>query len=387
MADRLRGHCPSTLKAAVRRAYGRDMSSDHSLLVEVPALGDFVELLGSHGYVVVGPTLRDGVVVLDEITTYDSALVDLGVATSPGSYRTIDHPGSRFGGIVGPDSPKRWMSPPDRVAWTAREVESRIEVDVASPPGRRAYFGLRPCDVAAREILGNFWPSHPDDLLVVAECTSPTETCFCASMGTGPGADGRGDVILTELGDGRVLARSGSDRGAVLLAKVQGVEASSAEIALAEERVSAAAESMTRAIDPRAARVALEGGRESEVWADVAERCLACSNCTMVCPTCFCVTISDTSDLTGTVARRIRWDSCFTPGFSEIHGGPHRASVASRYRQWASHKFSTWWDQFGSAGCVGCGRCIAWCPVGIDITTEVNRIVAEAGIVEEVVHA
>ena len=123
MADRLRGHCPSTLKAAVRRAYGRDMSSDHSLLVEVPALGDFVELLGSHGYVVVGPTLRDGVVVLDEITTYDSALVDLGVATSPGSYRTIDHPGSRFGGIVGPDA----SLAADEENGTCREQTERLD--------------------------------------------------------------------------------------------------------------------------------------------------------------------------------------------------------------------------------------------------------------------
>jgi formate hydrogenlyase subunit 6/NADH:ubiquinone oxidoreductase subunit I len=363
------------------------MSSEHNLVVEVPALGDLVELLGSHGYAVVGPTVRDGVVVLDEITSYDRELIDLGVETAPGTYRTVDRPGALLGGVVGPDAPKRWMSPPDRVAWTARDVDSRIEMDVASPPERRAYFGIRPCDVAARSILDRFWPSHPDDVLIVAECTDPADTCFCSSMGTGPGAGDLGDIVLTELGDGRVLVRSTSDRGAVLLAKVHGDEASGEDIALALERVAAAETAMTRAVDPGAARIALERGRESKVWDDVARRCLACANCTMVCPTCFCVTISDTSDLAGEVSRRIRWDSCFTPGFSEVHGGPHRVSVSSRYRQWASHKFSTWWDQFGSAGCVGCGRCIAWCPVGIDITAEVNRIVEEVGIVEEVMHA
>lgn len=356
-------------------------------MVEVPALGDLVELLGSHGYVVVGPTLRDGVVVLQEITAYDQELVDLGVETSPGSYRTIDDPGARFGGIVGPDSGKRWTSPPDRIAWTAREVDGEIETVSADPPARRAYFAIRPCDVAARAIFGKFWPNHPDDLLIVAECTTPAETCFCASMGTGPGADESADIILTELGDGRVLVRSGSDRGGVLLAKVHGKEASSADVDLAHARVRDAAGSMTRVVDPQAARIALAAGRESTVWSDVAERCLACSNCTMVCPTCFCVTISDTSTLAGDAIRRIRWDSCFTPGFSEVHGGPHRVSISSRYRQWASHKFSTWWDQFGSAGCVGCGRCITWCPVGIDITAEVNRIVEEVGLVEEVAHA
>jgi sulfhydrogenase subunit beta (sulfur reductase) len=363
------------------------MSSDHNLVAEVPALGDLVELLGSHGYVVVGPTLRDGVVVLDEITTYDEKLAGLGVATSPGSYRTVDSPGARFGGSVGPDSSKRWTNPPERVAWTAREVDGDIEVDHAEPPVRRAYFAIRPCDVAARDIFGRFWPNHPDDLLIVAECTSPADTCFCASMGTGPGANESADMILTELGDGRVLVRAGSDRGGVLLAKVHGEEASTADVELARSRVEDAAQSMSRSIDPRAARVALAESRQSAVWDDVAQRCLACSNCTMVCPTCFCVTISDTSDLTGEVSRRIRWDSCFTPGFSEVHGGPHRASISSRYRQWASHKFSTWWDQFGTAGCVGCGRCITWCPVGIDITAEVNRIVEGAAVAEEVAHA
>jgi ferredoxin len=363
------------------------MSSEHTLVVEVPALEDLVGLLGSHGYVVVGPTVRDGVVVLDEITTYDLGLVDLGVTTSPGSYRTTAQPGSRFGGSVGPDSPKRWMNPPSRTAWIAREVDGRIEVDVADPPARHAYFGVRPCDVAARDIFNRFWPSHPDDLFIVAECTSPADTCFCSSMGTGPGAGSSADIVMTELGDGRVLVRSASDRGAVLLAKVKGEEASEGDRRIAAERVLAAGDAMGRAIDPQAARVALAEGRESPVWGDIAARCMACSNCTMVCPTCFCVTISDTSDLGGSVERTIRWDSCFTPGFSEVHGGPHRESIASRYRQWASHKFSTWWDQFGSAGCVGCGRCITWCPVGIDITAEVNRIVEEIGVEQEVVHA
>lgn len=369
--------CPLPLPVATVRAYGLDMGSDRCLVIEVPALGDLVELLGTHGYVVVGPTLKDGVVVLDEITTYDPALADVGVETAPGSYRTVESPGSRFGGAVGPDSAKRWMSPPDRIAWSARSIDGEIELEQAPGPVRKAYFGIRPCDVAAREIFGKFWPGHPDDLTIVAECTTPAATCFCTSMGTGPGAGDGSDVVLTELGDGRVLVRAGSDRGAVLLAKIHGAEAARDDIALADERVAAAAESMPPRLDPEMARRALAVAPESPVWADVADRCLACSNCTMVCPTCFCVTISDAGDLAGEVTRRIRWDSCFTPGFSEIHGGPHRESVSSRYRQWATHKLSTWWDQFHTAGCVGCGRCITWCPVGIDIVAETNRVIEE----------
>lgn len=85
--------------------------------------------------------------------------------------------------------------------------------------------------------------------------------------------------------------------------------------------------------------------------------------------------IEDVTDLTGQQAERKRkWDSCFTLDFSYIHGGSIRPSVYSRYRQWLTHKFASWQDQFGTSGCVGCGRCITWCPVGIDVTEEITAI-------------
>jgi len=114
-------------------------------------------------------------------------------------------------------------------------------------------------------------------------------------------------------------------------------------------------------------------------WNDVAERCLTCGNCTMACPTCFCTTVEDMTDLSGDHAERWQsWDSCFELDFSYLHGGPVRSSPRSRYRQWLTHKLGTWHDQFGSSGCVGCGRCIVWCPVGIDLTEEVAALQAEA---------
>jgi ferredoxin len=110
-------------------------------------------------------------------------------------------------------------------------------------------------------------------------------------------------------------------------------------------------------------------------WDEVATRCLSCTNCTQVCPTCFCVTVEDHSNLKGTVAERTRvWDSCFTLDFSHVYGGNIRPTIRSRYRQWLTHKLASWIDQFGIIGCVGCGRCITWCPVGIDITEEVRAI-------------
>ena len=102
-----------------------------------------------------------------------------------------------------------------------------------------------------------------------------------------------------------------------------------------------------------------------------------CANCTLVCPTCFCTSVG-----VGLRPRRRRvattertWDSCFTLGFGRVAGDANfRPRVADRYRQWLTHKFSTWWDQFGSTGCVGCGRCITWCPVGIDVREELLAI-------------
>ena len=130
-----------------------------------------------------------------------------------------------------------------------------------------------------------------------------------------------------------------------------------------------------RNIDTTGIKELLYQNFEHPRWDNVAGRCLTCANCTMVCPTCFCTTVEDVTDVTGDHAERWRrWDSCFTQSFSYIHGGSVRTSAKSRYRQWMTHKLASWIDQFGSSGCVGCGRCITWCPVGIDITEEVRAI-------------
>ena len=122
----------------------------------------------------------------------------------------------------------------------------------------------------------------------------------------------------------------------------------------------------------------LQESRGHPQWDDVATRCLGCGNCTLVCPTCFCSGVEDHTDLTGNHAERVRvWDSCFGIDHSYMHGGAIRPSGRSRYRQWLTHKFGTWHDQFGSSGCIGCGRCIAWCPVGIDVTEELAAIRAD----------
>ena len=135
--------------------------------------------------------------------------------------------------------------------------------------------------------------------------------------------------------------------------------------------------------EPRAARSALAATMDHPRWEAVAERCLACGNCTAVCPACFCTDVDDVSDLHGGVERHRSWASCFDLAHSYLHGGAVRASIASRYRQWATHKLSSWHDQFATAGCVGCGRCITWCPAGIDLIAEVAKVGTQRAAADE----
>ena len=227
--------------------------------------------------------------------------------------------------------------------------------------------------------------SHPDEgftgrlgrLFVVAvNCTEPGGLCFCASMGTGPAAGPGYDLALTERTDARgvrYLVDVGSEHGAEILGAITHDEAEQHDIDTARNDVAEAAHHMGRRMPAGDLRNLLIESRESPHWEEVASRCLTCGNCTMVCPTCFCTSVEDTTDLTGEHAERwMEWASCFEFEFTFVHEGSVRRSGPSRYRHWLTHKLGTWHDQFGTSGCVGCGRCIAWCPTGIDITEEMT---------------
>ncbi|MBT8213051.1 MAG: 4Fe-4S dicluster domain-containing protein, partial [Acidimicrobiia bacterium] len=307
-----------------------------------------------------------------------------------GTYRlTRREDDALFGYAVGPHSWKRFLHPPEVTVWQGDGGMTPIDL---TPPPVYAFFGVRPCEMAAITIQDTVFleSGFSDDVyrsrremafIVEVECYEPGGTCFCASMGTGPGAVDGADLVVSEILDDehRFLVRAASDAGEEVVAGLEATQASDAVLAAAEQIITGAAERMGRVLDTGGLRNALVSQAQSERWADVAARCLTCANCTMACPTCFCAGFDDSLALDGSVATRTRkWDSCFGVEFSYIHGGSLRTSAASRYRQWVTHKLSTWWDQFGSSGCVGCGRCITWCPVGIDITAEAAGLLADA---------
>jgi sulfhydrogenase subunit beta (sulfur reductase) len=364
--------------------------------LEAAGLEALFGALRRRGYTVVGPRLHDGAIVYDELGGADDLPIGWTEVQDAGSYRVVRRSdAARFGYTVGPHAWKRFLHPPALRLWRAeRDAEGAFELlDEPHEPPRYAFVGVRPCDVAAiaiqdRVFTGGAHVDHDYEarrraaFVVAVHCTEPGGTCFCASMETGPRATKGFDLALTEIvpaggGEPSYLLETGSERGAELLPELGGRPARDDEVADADRRLTEAAHHMGRTLDTRGLAEALRRSLDNSRWEEPAARCLACGNCTMSCPTCFCNTVEDTTDLTGAFAERTRrWDSCFTLDLSYVHGGPVRASMKSRYRQWATHKLATWVEQFGTAGCVGCGRCITWCPAAIDLTEEAALIAA-----------
>lgn len=352
-------------------------------VLDLEGFDALIAALVRSGYRVIGPTVRDGAIVYDEVVARDDLPVGWGDQQEAGRYRLRRREDAAlFGYAVGPHSWKRYQLPPETRLWRARLAEDGSLIDYADdeePSQPLAFLGVRSCELHAmgimERVLGKGVAAR-DAFLVAVQCGEAGGTCFCASMGTGPRASDGFDLALTELidaGGHRFVVEAGSRRGAEILDDLP-TRASTADAAAAEAVTARTAAQMGRTLDAEGVHDLLLSNLEHPRWADVAERCLTCGNCTMVCPTCFCTTVEDVTELDGHVERHRRWDSCFTIDYSRMHGGSARTSSRARYRQWMTHKLATWIDQFGTSGCVGCGRCITWCPVGIDITEEVAAI-------------
>jgi ferredoxin len=220
--------------------------------------------------------------------------------------------------------------------------------------------------------------NRKNNLIIAVNCGQAASTCFCTSTNTGPKVTKGYDLALTEIlveKDHYFLVETGSNEGLALLKNIPHTKASKIDLERANTIYKNAESQIDKTVDLDDIKELLYRNYDNQRWTELEEKCLACGNCTMVCPTCFCSKIEDSTDLKGEIAERWKsWDSCYSSDFSYIHGGSIRPSIKSKYRQWLMHKLATWFDQFGSSGCVGCGRCISWCPVGIDLTEEVKRI-------------
>jgi sulfhydrogenase subunit beta (sulfur reductase) len=370
------------------------MSETHPqtrLLLDREHFPQLFDALRRRGYLVVGPTVRDGAIVYDELTSTDDLPIGWTDEQEGGTYRLKKRADDAlFGYVVGPHSWKKFLHPPILRVWQAQRHGEGFElVSENDRVPKYALLGVRACELHAIAIQDKVFLSgqsvdptyqarREHAFVVAVNCGQAGGTCFCVSMNTGPRATFGFDLALTELleeGRHSFVVEVGSERGAEVLREVPHVTAQDTETAHADRIVADTAAHMGRTLDTTDIKQLLYRNYDHPSWDEVATRCLTCANCTMVCPTCFCTTVEDVTDLTGEHAERWRkWDSCFTMDFSYIHGGSIRATPRARYRQWMTHKLATWIDQFGTSGCVGCGRCITWCPVAIDITAQVGAI-------------
>jgi NAD(P)H-flavin reductase/formate hydrogenlyase subunit 6/NADH:ubiquinone oxidoreductase subunit I len=344
--------------------------------------------LREDGRRIVGPTVAEGAIVHDEIASAAELPVGWTADTEPGSYRLRSTGSERaFDHNTGPTSWKRFTHPSTVPLTRGRRDDGQVVVEAVAPdPPRLAFIGVRACEVAALAIQDRAMRAGPlgdadhvarsdASLIVAVECATTTSTCFCTSMGTGPEIGPGADIVLSELDEG-FLVRAGSDAGESVVHRLGLKPAEPPQAARAAAQLAAVREAIGDPVPAAGLPARLRAALDHPRWAEVADRCLACANCTLVCPTCFCTSVTVASDLDGVEGTTVRtWDSCFSQGFGRVAGDANfRPKVKDRYRQWLTHKFSTWWDQFGSTGCVGCGRCIAWCPVGIDVRAELMAI-------------
>lgn len=368
-------------------------SDAQSVIVARSGLQTCVDVLRADGYTVIAPVVHEGAIVYDEVTTLDDLPAGWTDEQDAGHYRLRRRDDDAlFGFAVGPQSWKKYLHPERLRLWRAERDDDGIRiVDARQAPAKYALLGVRSCELHAMAIHDTIFlsPAHADAdyavrreqaLIIAVNCTRAGGTCFCTSMDTGPEVRAGYDLVLTEIVSAdthRFLAVTGSAAGERLLAKLPRSAALDEDRAAARAGIDEARQSMGRSLDTVGVKALLQDNPEHPRWDAVAERCLSCANCTLVCPTCFCTTVEDRTELDGDHAERWRrWDSCFTLDFSYLHGGSVRTTTKARYRQWLTHKLAHWVDQFGTSGCVGCGRCVTWCPVGIDLTEEVAAMQA-----------
>lgn len=371
------------------------MEPGKSLVLEAADLDHLIQAVIAEGYQLIGPKERERTLIYDALTTANELPRGWKDRQEKGSYRLEKTNDPTFFGFASTlQAWKKFLHPPRRKLWDVIQTDAGMVVQAPElgEEAPMAFLGVRSCDlhaIAAQDRVFTKDKNSDKDyaarregvLMIAVNCTAEAATCFCTAMGTGPAVSLPHDLVMTEILDRDehfFLLGWGSDRGKRILDRLPLTQASDARIRKAQTALDDTAARIDR--NPRAIETAdiqelLYRNYNSPHWDEVGERCLSCANCTMVCPTCFCSSVEDVTDVDGKHAQRWeRWDSCFTQDFSYLHGGAVRESVSSRYRQWMTHKLATWIDQFGSSGCVGCGRCIAWCPVGIDITEEVAAI-------------
>lgn len=355
-------------------------------------LQNLLDVLHNQGYSCLGPQVQSHSISYQPLTQVNDLAIGIEIEQSPGLYRIHQKQHSRyFSWSNGPQALKPLTFSAHEKLWSSHKdsqgsPEFKLtEIDVKP----LAIIGIRPCDLAAlslqdqhfmqTSVVDSKYQQRRDSLFLIAvNCSHPSSTCFCHSTGDGPAINNtqniQYDIVLDELDDGFVI-KAGSEKAKQILTLLPLQTATSEHMQQAKEQTHKAQTSQIRELPGKNLQQQLFDRLDHDQWKKIADRCLSCGNCTMVCPSCFCYRETELAELNGESSQHSReWDSCFSEGHSYIHGFTVRSETQLRYRQWLTHKLGGWHQQFGRSGCVGCGRCISWCPVGIDLTEEVKTL-------------
>jgi ferredoxin len=263
-------------------------------------------------------------------------------------------------------SPKESFLPLSEVLFTVDKENGNIKLMPTTVDEETVFFGLRPCDAKGVALIDKPLLAPPADALyqqhrakttlIGLACSEARPECFCTSMGTAPNDSSNVDIMLTKVDDSYIVEAI-TEKGKALLPTDL----------IAQSEVMPPPPPSVQAVPTEGIVDVMQGVFEAPYWSRLADRCLHCNICAHVCPTCYCFDIRDYAS--GDSIERVRsWESCQSPGFTRLAGGyDPRRTKGARLRQRFYHKLFYLPEHFGLIGCVGCGRCVRYCPVNIDI--------------------
>ena len=289
-------------------------------------------------------------------------------------------------------SPKDFFFPQTEDLMQFKTQGKNIEIiDTRSALEDFVVFGVRACDVKSFDILDRVFLSEPVDsfyasrrqhgVIISLACTRPSETCFCKTFGIDP-ANPAGDISAWK-NETDIYFEANTEKGAALLDKLSSVLEECGDSAVAEQK-----EKINAIMDKLPLKDlttdAFGGGKTNELfnapeWDELSSACLGCGTCTFVCPTCQCYDIKDFNTGNGVVRFRC-WDSCMYSDFTKMAHGNNRLTQKERFRQRFMHKLVYYPENNdGLFSCVGCGRCLAKCPISMNIVKVMKKIGGKKG--------